>query len=207
MVKFVRNCGLALLIGGVLLILINTILTPMMLAIENEAAMRTSDVYLVRISLACVTALLFLFGCIGVHVAQRAAVGAFGSAAFLMAFIGSGMLLALEWSNLFVLRAVAQSAPQALDVLDEADLMSIGFASAAGLFALGWLLLAISTWLSKVLSRRAAMLVIAGFLLVPILAVTPLGPNGMIVGNVVLGLGFILLGHSVMKAASEVSNR
>lgn len=201
MVKFVRNCGLALLMGGVLLILINTILTPMMLAIENEAAMRTSDVYLVRISLACVTALLFLFGCIGVHVAQKAAAGAFGSAAFLMAFIGSGLLLALEWSNLFVLRAVAQSAPQALELLDEADLMSIGFASAAGLFALGWLLLAISTWLSKVLSRRAAMLVIAGFLLVPILAVTPLGPNGMIVGNVVLGLGFILLGHSVMKAA------
>lgn len=199
MENFVRGCGLALLIGGVLLILVNTILTPMMLTIEDEAAMRMSDVYLARLSLAWITGLLFIFGCIGVHLAQREAAGMFGLAAFLLAFIGSCLLLCLEWSNVFVLRAVAQSAPQALEALDAAKLMTIGFASAAGLFALGWLLLAISVLLCKLLSRWAAIAIIAGMLLVPALGATPLGANGMIVANVVLGLGFILLGRSVVK--------
>jgi len=31
--------------------------------------------------------------------------------------------------------------------------LTIGFASAAGLFALGWLLLAISIWLTKVIAQ------------------------------------------------------
>ncbi len=201
MERFVRGCGVALLVGGVLLILVNTMLTPMMLVIDDEATMRTSDVYMVRLTLSWITALLFLFGCLGVHLAQRVAAGKFGFTAFLLAFIGSALLLSLEWSNVFVLRAVAQSAPQALEALDGTALMTFGFASAAGFFALGWLLLAISVVLSRMLSRGSALVIIAGLLLIPALGATPLGVYGMIVANVVLGLGFILLGRSVVRVA------
>ena len=201
MENLVRGCGVALVIGGVLLILVNTVLTPMMLAIDDEVVMRTSDVYLVRLSLAWVTALMFLIGCIGVHIAQRDTAGVFGVAAFLLAFVGNGLLLCVEWSNVFVLRALAQTAPQALDALDAATLLNIGFASAVGFFALGWLLLAISILLCKALSRWAAIAIIAGLLLMPALGASPLEANGLIIANVVLGLGIILLGRSVAQAA------
>jgi hypothetical protein len=149
--------------------------------------------------------LLLLVGCIGVHLAQRETAGAFGGVAFLLAFVGNSLLLCLEWSNVFVLRAAAWSAPDALEALNDAQLLNIGFASAAGLFAVGWLCLAISVSLTRVLSRRAAMLVIAGLLLTPVLGASPLGATGMIVANVILGAGFILLGRAVATASAAAS--
>ncbi|NNM21686.1 MAG: hypothetical protein HKO55_10475 [Gammaproteobacteria bacterium] len=194
--SFIKYCGAALQLGGVLLILVNTLLTPMMTAIQDEAAMRTSDVYLLRLSLAWLTALFLLFGCIGVYLSQRATAGVFGTLAFVTAFVGNCLLLSIEWSNVFVLRAVAQSAPQALEALDSTQLLNIGFVSGAAVFALGWLLLAISVLVSRLLSRWGAIAIISGMLLVPVLAPV-MGTAGMIAANWVLGIGYILLGRSV----------
>ena len=80
--------------------------------------------------------------------------------------------------------------------------LTIGFASAAGLFALRWLLLAISICLTKVIARWVPLTVLAGIFLIPILAASPLGPQaGAIVGMVILGLGLMGLGRAVIKAA------
>lgn len=194
-----RMCAKALVIGGVLLILINVILTPLLPTQRGEAVMITSTVYLFRLSASGVAAMLLLLGCLGVHLGQRSASGAFGTVAFLVAFVGNSLLVAVEWSNVFVLRAVAQANPEALSTLDKSALMTTGFASAAGLFALGWFLLAVSLWRTRVLGRWVPLTVVAGLILIPALGATPLDMAGSIVGNVVFGLGLIGLGRSLAK--------
>src|SRR5262245_58089483 len=53
---FLRSCGFALVLGGIMLILINTLLTPTYLASfkHGEAVARASGIYLLRISMALI---------------------------------------------------------------------------------------------------------------------------------------------------------
>lgn len=197
---FLRGCGFALIFGGVLLILINVILTPSYMASfkQGEAVTRVSGIYLLRISAALVDALLLLFGCIGLYLSQQSASGIFGMVAFLVTFVGTSLLFAVEWSNLFVLRAVAQTSPETLGALDKSTLMTVGFASGAGIFMLGWLLLSVSIWLTNVFPRWASLSILAGLILIPILGVTPLGIVGQVIGNVGFGIGLIGFGYSML---------
>jgi len=200
---FLRSCGFALLLGGVLLILINVFLTPSYLASfkKGEAVARASGIYLFRISAALANALVLIYGCIGLYLAQKNVSGLFGAIAFGVAFIGTTLLFAIEWSNLFVLRAVAQTSPETLAVLDKSRLVTIGFASGAGIFMLGWLLLAASTWQTNVLPRWTSISTIVGLILIPILGATSLGTAGQVVGNVVFGLGLIGFGYTLIQIA------
>ena len=191
--------GIPLLIGGLLIILLNVILTPQLPFDQDEAVLRTSMIYLLRLSAAGVSTILLLFGCIGVYLAQRNTTRAFGTAAFLIAFAGNSLIVCVEWSNVFVLRAVAQSAPEALSVLDKSSLMNTGFASAAGLFMIGWILMAVSTIMSKVFPRWIPITIIAGLVLIPALGATPLGLTGAIIGNTVFGLGITAMGWNLAK--------
>jgi hypothetical protein len=133
--------------------------------------------------------MLLLFGCIGVHLAQQSVSGIFGTVAFLVAFIGTSLLVAVEWSNVFVLPALAQTTPAALSALDQTHLLNIGFVSPARLFALGWLLLAVSVWRARFISRWVPLTFLAGLVLIPDLSATPLGVAGAIAGNIVFEIG------------------
>lgn len=201
MTGFIRRCGMALLVGAVLLIAINVIISPFYLRSlqQGEAVFRTSTPYLLRLSAALVDALLLLIGCLGIHLAQRSVSGRFGVVAFIVAFIGNALLFAIEWSNLFVLRAVAQTSPDALTGLGESSLVTAGFASGAMFFMLGWLLLAASVWRSKVLPGWAAASTAAGLIAIPALGATPLGQAGQIVGNVIFALGLAGFGRAMLK--------
>lgn len=203
MSEFLRGCGFALMMGGGVMILVNVILSPAYVASLKlgEALARTSRIYLVRIAAALIASLLLLFGCIGLFLHQQSASGAFGTVAFLVAFVGTTLLFAMEWSNLFVLRAVARTSPEALTPLDKSQLMSLCAGSSAGLFMLGWLLLTASTALAKVLPQWAALTAGIGLLLIPILGATRLGVYGQIVGHGLFGLGLVGLGFGVLSAA------
>ena len=94
---------------------------------------------------------------------------------------------------------MAQTTPAALGALEDSPLLTGGFATAAGLFALGWLLIAVSLWRTGVSGRRVPIILLAGLILIPALAATPLGMAGAIAGNVVFGLGLIGLGRAVAR--------
>jgi hypothetical protein len=141
---FIRGCGRALIFGGAMTALINLMTTPLLPRHQGPAVVMSTGIFLLRQSASGVAALLLLFGCLGLHLAQSKDSGVFGAAAFLLSFVGASFLFAVEWANVFVLRAVAQSSPAALGALDKNSLLNIGSASAAGLFALGWLLLSVS---------------------------------------------------------------
>lgn len=203
---FIRYCGIALVFGAVLLILINVGLTPAYMAIfeEGEAVARASDIYLYRISAALVDALLLLFGCIGLYLGQKADSGKLGTIAFLLTFVGTSFLVAIEWANLFVMRPLAQTSPEALVTLDESALLTAGFVIGLSFFMLGWLLNAISSLLAKVLPRWAAWSTLAGLILIPALGASPLGVAGQVIGNAVFGLGLAGLGYAVVKRDDNV---
>ena len=199
---FLRSCGYALVLGGVLHVLITVFLTPAHIASfeQGEAVARTSGIYWFRLSAALVDILLLTYGCIGLYLSQKNTSGAFGTIAFWVALVGNILFFSLEWSNLFVLRAVAQTSPEALAVLDKSRLMTIGFASGAGIFMLGWIFLAASTWLVNELPRWASLSTIAGLILIPALGVTPLGIVGQVIGNAIFGVGLIGMGYSLIRA-------
>lgn len=200
---FIRGCGCALLLGGAVIILINVIATPLLPRHQGSAIVMSTGIFLLRESALGVAALLLLFGCLGLHLVQRMGSGVFGTAAFLASFVGGSFLFAVEWANVFVLRAVAQSNPDTLSALDKNSLLNIGFASAAGLFALGWLLLSLSLWRARVLPRWAALTTLAGLLSIPALQATPLGLGGAIAGNVIFGVGLMGLGRALAMGSLE----
>jgi hypothetical protein len=195
---FIRGCGIALCLGGLLTILINGAITPFMPATKDGAVVMLTNVYLLRQSASGIAALLLLAGSIGLHLAQRPASGRLGTIAFVFAFVGGCALFAVEFVDVFVLRAVAQVAPEMVAPLDKAPLLNIGFASAASLFALGWILLSITAWKTKILPRRAPQATLLGLFLIPILQGT-LGLAGAIVGNLVFGAGLIGLGWALTR--------
>jgi hypothetical protein len=199
----IRGCGRALVLGGAAMILINVIATPLLPRAQGSAVVMSSGIFLVRQSASGLAALLLLFGCLGLHLAQRTAAGRFGAAAFVLTFVGGACLFAVEWANIFVLHALAQRSPETLAALDKNTLMNVGFASAAGLLAVGWLLLSVSLWRSNVLPRWAAATTFAGLFAIPALQ-APLGLIGGIAGNVIFGVGLMGLGRALATGSSVI---
>ena len=202
--SFTRQSGRALVGGATLLILLNVILTPLLPVGDGDAATRASTVYLFRLSGAVVSALLLLFGSIGVYIVhlRHRRSGRFGGVAFAVLFLGQALLVALEWSNVFILRPLAQIAPAALDQVGQATLLVVGSAGTAGLFALGWLLVSACLLLNRAAAGWIPLAIITGLVASVALAVSPLGPNGAIVGTVVFGVGLIGLGRGVIERAA-----
>jgi hypothetical protein len=125
-----------------------------------------------------------------------------------MAFFGSALLLATEWAEVFLVRTLALRVPDALQTLDAGHGLNgydWGALIALGMFALGWIALAASTFRTGMLSRGAAALVIAGFFATPLLGAALPGAWGAVVGNGILGLGWFWLGSDLRRLAATRS--
>src|ERR1700681_3885717 len=97
--SFIQGCGWALVLGGILTILINLILTPLLFGAKMPPAVApTTLLFLLRQSASGVAALLIIFGCLGIglHLTQRPESGVGGTIVFLIAFIGSCLIFAVE---------------------------------------------------------------------------------------------------------------
>ena len=204
--SFLRWTGLALAAGGALTILINIGLSPLMIGHGRpmtETAATT--VFLWRQSLSALSVALVLFGSVGLYLRQAGRAGWFGAVAFVVAFLGTALVLAWEWIDIFIVRDLAMRAPDALRMLEEAKgvhLYDLGAMIPAASFTLGWIALAVSTLRVCPPQRRAATLVIAGFFAIPFLSAALGVLWGGVLGNVVLGSGWILLGWPSNAAAN-----
>ena len=196
---FVRWCGLALASAGALTIIVNAVVTPLMPRGGALSLTAVSTPFLVRQSLAAAAALCLVLGAAGLYLRQSDRLRSFGAIAFALAFAGSVMLFAVEWTQLFDVRDLARRSPETLDRLDAAGvgLDDIGAMIALAVFAAGWIALAIATIRGGVLSRRAAWLVIAGLFATPFLsaALPPVAAGAA--GNALLGTGWIWLGYEL----------
>ena len=198
---FIRGCGLALVLGGALTVLINLTLTPLLLRANiPSAVVPTTQLFLLRQSASGLAALLIIFGCMGVglHLIQRAGAGVGSALAFLVAFIGSCFVLAVEFCDVFVLRTVAQTNADTFVAIEKSPFMNIGMVSGVGLFALGWLLLSGNVWRTKLLPRWASVATFLGLILIPGLQAA-FGVVGGMLGNAVFGSGLAGLGWALRK--------
>ena len=94
-----RWCGRALAAGSALTFLLNATLTPLMARGAPFEQTAATPVFLWRQSLSIAAAALLLIGSIGLYLVQSDRAGAFGAAAFVMALLGSALLMAWEWVN------------------------------------------------------------------------------------------------------------
>jgi hypothetical protein len=199
--------GIAVAAGGVSLIIVNAIFTPMLALDVPFTEMMASKIYLWRLSLAALTVFLFMIGSPGIYAYQTGRSGLFGKIAFGLTFLGCALLFAHEWAQVFFMHSMAVVAPDALQAIEDGEGMSIF--DLEGLivvvtFTLGWIAFAASMLVANVFARLGPALVIAGFFAIPLLtAVTSLKLGGAL-GNAVLGTGFILLGRELIKNPAGV---
>jgi hypothetical protein len=196
---FAKWSGAALCIAAVLLVGINVVLTPR-LPDGAFSQLGASQIFLLRQSLAALTAFLMTLGIVGIFSAQANRVSFFGRTAFCVALAGGMALFATEWAQIFIIRDLALSNPAALDQLEDAPgltLFDMGALAAFTAFALGWVLLAISALLARVFSRWSAALVLIAFFVTP--ALGPLGVWGAAAGSVVIAAGWTALGVQLFR--------
>jgi hypothetical protein len=196
---FVRRCGQALIAGALLAILANGLLTPLLASRHNSQLPETTGIYLLRQCASAFVALLLLFGSIGLHLAKKQRSGILDVVAFLAAFLGGCLLFAVEWADVFVLRTIAHIDPATFALLDRDAFSNIGFASAAGLFVLGWLLMSISLWRSGPVFRPGAKVTLSGLIAIPLLQAGPWKTVGAISGNLIFGAGLLILGRALVR--------
>jgi len=210
MMRFVAWSGIALAAGGALTFLVNATLTPSLQSDAPYATTAASTLFLWRQGLSALAAVLLLAGSIGLYLRQNGRSGRFGAIAFALAFVGSALLLANEWCQVFFVRGLALTAPEVLEKLEAAkgpSLYDIGALIAFITFTLGWIMFSASMLRSGVYARRGPILVIAGFFAVPILTAALPDAWGAVVGNAVLGSGWIMLGYELFAFAEPGSGR
>ena len=192
--------GIAVMAGGALTLLVNVGLTPFLQPDAPYAETAASCVFLWRQGLSALAAVLILAGSVALYLHNADRAGRFGAIAFLFAFVGGALLLAHEWSQIFFVHEMALRAPDALTALEAAkgpSLFDIGAIIAFLAFVLGWIMFSVSMLLAGVYPRRGPILVIAGFCAAPILSAVLPDMWGAVIGNVVLGAGWIMLGHEL----------
>jgi hypothetical protein len=147
---------------------------------------------------------LVLLGLIGLYLRQAKSAGRFGLVAFLIALTGTGLMIASDWSEVFIAPILQDVAPGLLETNPPASIM-VGFMLNFFTETLGWLLFGIATFRARVLPRPAALLVIVGTL-IPFI-----GPswsyvfwNAAIVWLGVAVLGSLARATSIQKVGSEV---
>jgi hypothetical protein len=196
---FAKWTGAALCVAAVLLVVINAGLTPR-LPDGEFSQLGASQIFLVRQSLAALTALLMTFGIVGAFSAQADRVNSFGRFAFLLALAGGMALFATEWAQIFVIRDLALNNPAAVDQLEDAPgmtLFDIGALAAFSMFALGWIMLAISMLFARVFHKWSAILVLGAFFVTP--ALGAFGVWGAAGGSVLIGAGWFALGVQLVR--------
>jgi hypothetical protein len=106
--------GLAIASGGVALIVVNVVFTPLLTTGIPFPEMMANDTYLWRLSLAALSVFLLMIGSSGLYRHHSEHTGLFGKFSFALAFLGSALLFAHEWSQVFFVHELANIDPAAL---------------------------------------------------------------------------------------------
>ncbi|MBT8065614.1 MAG: hypothetical protein KJO09_00125 [Gammaproteobacteria bacterium] len=194
--------GVATAAGGILLIIVNAVFTPMLDLEVAFTEMMASNAYVWRLSLAAVAVFLLMAGAPGLHAHQAARSGLFGKVAFGLTFLGCALLFAHEWAQVFYVHSLAVGAPDALQAIEDAEGMNLYDAEAIIAlltFTFGWIAFAASMIRTGVFTRWGPILIILGFFATPLLTAMTSVKLGGALGNAVLGSGFILLGWQTSK--------
>lgn len=185
-----RWCGLAALVGGVLIVFGDVV----GLTLGGDfAEAATTGSFVVQQLLLLLGTVLVLFGLFGLYVSQSEAAGALGIVGFLLAFLGTALVAGISWSQAFITPFVATAAPELLEV------ENFAFPLTFLIFAVGWVLFGVATLRTGIYPRAAAIVLIIGAVLLFVGFLLPAA--AFVFGIGVAWLGFHLFAE---KGADEV---
>jgi hypothetical protein len=187
--NLVRLGGLAAVTAGALLLIIDAwglVLELLDAYPENFSEEALTTTYAVQSALWLIGALLLLVALVGLYARQSEAAGVLGLVGFLVALIGTGLLVGTFWTNAFIPPALAVQAPAILDG-EPAGSLAFGFILSTTVFGLSWALFGVAMFRARVYPRAATILLIIGALLL----ILPLPATGFVLEAALIWLGVI----------------
>lgn len=185
----VRLGGLSAVVGGILLVISDL----WVLLIQgfggdqplSEAATTTS--FAITTWLFLLAAVLVLFGLVGLHLRQSEAAGVLGLVGFLIAFLGTALVVGVTWSQVFVFPSLAVEAPEFLDAEQVAGPVDAGFMLSFIVAAVGWALFGVAALVARSYPRWVAIVLIVAALL----QFLPFPGTGLVFGVAVALVGLV----------------
>lgn len=185
----VRLGGLSAVVGGILLVISDL----WVLLIQgfggdqplSEAATTTS--FAITTWLFLLAAVLVLFGLVGLHLRQSEAAGVLGLVGFLIAFLGTALVVGVTWSQVFVFPSLAVEAPGFLDAEQVAGPVDAGFMLSFIVAAVGWALFGVAALVARSYPRWVAIVLIVAALL----QFLPFPGTGLVFGVAVALVGLV----------------
>ncbi len=182
----IRWGGPTTMLGGALIVITN-LMSPFIVDFDNLSGSTATSAYALYHALLMLATLLLLGGIPGLQARQSEAAGRLGWAGFLVAFVGTALLMAHFWGQAFIAPAVAVEAPELID--EPTALLMAEFMLPFLLFTLGWVLFGMSMLRARVYPRVAAGLLIVGAI-IPI--VGQLAGSALVLGVALTWLGYAL---------------
>jgi hypothetical protein len=182
-----RMGGLAAVGAGVLTIIGE--LVGLGVYFEDMAVAATTFSYALTFWLYMLGSVLLLGGLVAVYVYQSEEAGFLGVVGFVVAFLGTALIVGANWAQVFIAPLLAVNAPQFFELG-----LPGGFLVTFITLGVGWLLFGIATLRAGVFPRWAAILLMVG----AVLSFFPVPLSGIVLSAAVIWLGLILLtGRSV----------
>lgn len=196
--KLIRWSGLVTVLAGALYAL-GAILHP----IGEDIAAYTSPNWVRAHQIYWVSAILMLFGLVGLYARQVEKAGWLGLVGFVLAFIGTAFVGSIFFMVSTVIPVIAAESP---GLFDEAATPTTGAVLVVLLgFGLGYILFGVATMRAGVLPRWSGLFLIIGVALFLISEAAPFGRtlSHMVatVGDVVFGLGLLWMGQTLWSEA------
>lgn len=198
--NLIRVGGLAAVLAGALLLIADLwslLLEVIVGGSENFSEFAVTTPWTVLSTMFLLGSLLLLVALVGLYARQSEAAGALGLSGFLVALVGTGLLVGMMWTMAFVVPSAAIEAPAFLDAEETAGPLDMGFMLSGIAVAVGWALFGVATLRARVFPRRAAIVLIIGALL----TVLPLPATTLLIDVAVAWLGLSLLSEQGRSTA------
>ncbi len=198
--NLIRVGGLAAVLAGALLLIADLwslLLEVIVGGSENFSEFAVTTPWTVLSTMFLLGSLLLLVALVGLYARQSEAAGTLGLAGFLVALVGTGLLVGMMWTMAFVVPSAAIEAPAFLDAEETAGPLDMGFMLSGIAVAVGWALFGVATLRARVFPRRAAIVLIIGALLI----VLPLPATTLVIDVAVAWLGLSLLSEQGRSTA------
>jgi hypothetical protein len=141
---------------------------------EQSAEVAASGASLFQSTLFLLGGVLLLGGLVGLYARHLENLGTLGMVGFLVAFVGTALVVGSLWTSTFAIPAVAEQAPAAVEA-GPPPIVLFGNIVSWGLLTVGWLLLGVAILRAGVYPRLLAILLAVGaviaFLPIPFSAV------------------------------------
>lgn len=168
--RYIRWGGLAAMLGPLLVLVANVydVWRTFGAGPEGIVEAATTTPYAVFGGVRLLGGTLLVFGLVALYAYQMEAAGRLGLVGFIVGMLGTVLLTASAWYQLFVLPAMAADVPaftEAVRAAEVGQLLTLGLLIPVLAQILGWVIFGIATYRARVFPRWVAAALVVGALL------------------------------------------